>query len=50
MLFMEVMFTSNTKAVNMPFFEVSLKTNLIGAWENLLNEDKLILIGDVKGH
>jgi len=47
---MEVMFTSNTKAVNMPFFEVSLKTNLNGARKNLLNEDKFILIGAVKGH
>jgi len=34
----------------MPFFEVSLKTNLNGARKNLLNEDKFILIGAVKGH
>jgi len=47
---MKVMFTSNTKAVNMPFFEVSLKTKLNGARKNLLNEDKFILIRAVKGH
>jgi len=47
---MEVVFTSNAKAVKMPFSEVSLKTNLNGARKNLLNEDKFIMIGDVKGY